>query len=368
MNQLIDTQENAISSNSKWKQIISTILFGLFASWMEWRSFGFIDFSELVWLSLVLMLSVIVIKNYVTQKELPIGLWVIFGMLFWSLWRLLVWIFVDRAGLIFGLISIITLPIRSTFGVDVINLTALGLTLLFILLSTWGNYWVYKHFDIGWMRTNLVYWVLFFAVVVMVAVYSGQQQFTEQCLGITTYTSNLFCHLRSNLGVVGSTWFTLTFLLWGLTFALRNTNTHGVLAILWIIALEPVWIELFFNPSRILGTILIKAISSTEGNALSDVLVTNMLFLNLLPLVVFFVLIPIGLLVLKYEKLRVWWTLSASALTYATMLGMLFRTLEIGKLMFSYSTTERIMFVLMALQLLLPLIIVASMSIADKEK
>ncbi|MCI0557988.1 MAG: hypothetical protein MN733_05795 [Nitrososphaera sp.] len=240
------------------------------------------------------------------------------------------------------------------------ELTMLGLTIVAILLSAWGSYWLYKNFDPRWLRKGTIYWGLLLAVVVMVAAYSSQPHFKENCIGLNAYSQSLSCRLRDNLGVIGSIWVTLTFLLWALTFGFHQAKSSGMLANLWLVALEPAWIAMFFNPTRILGVILLKVIRAPGDHSLLDQLLTaNMRALNLIPIAAFFLLIPIGLLLLKSEKLRVWWTISMSTITFAIMLGVLFQALDIARSVFSYSTSDRVVFVLMALQVWLPLIIVS---------
>jgi hypothetical protein len=357
MKQLITAQKRAMLLNTR-KQILSITLLGLYATWMQWKSFGFVDFSEMVWLGAVLILSIIIWRLY-NQKILAPEMWVAFGTLCWSFWRYLGWIFASRSGLTIGLISILTTPLQNLLEVDVVELIIFILTLIFVLVSMWGAHWTYKNFDINWLRNGSIYWLLLFSFVVVVAIYSAQQQFQDNCFGLNAYTSSLFCQVSNNLGVVGSIWVTITFVLWALTFTLHQAKIYGVLANLWIIALEPVWIEIFFNPSRILSVILFKEIRTPGDNIPAGMLEANIQALNLLPLAAFFVLIPIGLLILRSEKLRLWWMLSASTITFVSMLGVLFRALEIGKPVFTYPTAEKGVFVFMALQLLLPLVIMA---------
>jgi hypothetical protein len=327
---------------------------------MEWKSFGNWDFSELVWLGAVLILSLIVRSMYLAKKTFSPGMWVAFGTLCWFFWRFLFWIFASRSGLIFSLIASLMFPIQRVFGTDVVEMIMLGLTIITLLLSIWGTYWVIKSFNVHWLGKGTIYWGLLLAVVVIVAVYSGQQIFKDNCFGVDAVSESLSCEIRNNLGVVGSTWVTLAFFFWALTFALRQAKFYGVLTNLWIIALEPLWIAIFFNPTRILGVILLKVIRAPgDHHALDQILTANMRTLNLLPIAAFFILIPIGLFLLRSEKLRVWWTVSASAITFAIMLGILFHSLEIGKSLFLYSTTEQIIFVFMALQPWLPLVVVS---------
>ena len=357
----IDLKRNATFSNL-WKQIFLIILFGCYAAWMEWKSFDNVDFSDLVWLGAVLILSIIIRSSFLKQKSLSPVLWVALGTLCWSIWRFSNWIFISREGIIIGSIGLLTFPIYWIFESEMgpAELTMRGLTIIVILLSIWGTYWVYRNFDIRWLRKSTIYWGLLLAVVVIVTVYSGQPHFKDNCFGVNSLSESLSCRLRDNLGVIGSIWVSLTFFLWALTFGFKQAGSNGMLANLWLVALEPVWIAMFFNPTRILGVILLKVIRSLgDYPLLAEILTANMRALNLIPIAAFFILIPIGLLLLKSEKLRVWWTISMSTITFAIMLGVLFQALDIARSVFSYSTSDRVVFVLMALQVWLPLIIVS---------
>ena len=211
----IDLKRNTAFS-ALWKQIFLIIPFGFYAAWMEWKSFGNWDFSDLVWLGAVLILFTIIRSSYLIQKYLSPVLLVALGTLCWSIWRFSDWIFTSREGWIIGLIGLLTFPIQWIIGSRIVpaELTMLGLTIIVILLSIWGTYWVYRNFDIRWLRKSTIYWGLLLAVVVIVTVYSGQPHFKENCFGVNALSESLSCDLRDNLGVIGSIWVTLTFFLW----------------------------------------------------------------------------------------------------------------------------------------------------------
>jgi hypothetical protein len=347
------------ASSTKWIQIILVTLLGLCAAWMEWESFGNWDFSELIWFVAILILSILIVMSYHIQKTLSPAMWVALGTLCWIIWRFINWIFTSRAGWIIGFISILTYPIRKIIGIDVAELVILVITILLVMLGIWGTYWVYKHFDIRWLRKNSICWGLLLVVVVIVATCNGQLQYKDNCIGVNAFSESMSCSLRDNLGVIGSIWVTLTFLSWALTLALLQAKSNVVQAILWVVALEPVWIAIFFNPTRILGVVLLQVIRASGDNILIQILEANMRILNLLPIGVFFLLIPIGSLLLKSMKTRIWWTILVSAITFAIMLGVLFQSLHTFRSVFLYSITDHAMFVFMALQVWMPIAIVA---------
>lgn len=170
------------------------------------------------------------------------------------------------------------------------------------------------------------------------------------------------------MGVMGTLWVTLVFIIWGITFGWKQRQYHGSLANLWIIGLIPVWIAIFFNPTRILGVILLKIIRESSDPTLERLLISSMRALNLIPIIVFFFIIPTGLLQSKSDKFRKWWLIFVSAMTFFFILVILFFNLISSVSVYSYSITDQSMFILMAIQIWLPIAIVTFAKIRDSAR
>jgi hypothetical protein len=265
---------------------------------------------------------------------------------------------VARSGWIIGLIGLLTYPLQELLRMDVVEITLYGLTILIVVFSLWGTYWVYKNFDPAWLNIRRAVWGVLIGIIILVVIHTNQQYSMGYCFGINSLSSSLSCEIRNYLGVVGSTWVVITFILWAITYMSRQVKKYGGLSILWLVVLEPVWIMMFFNPTRILGVVLLNVIRSPEDlGFLNQLLTTNMRLLNILPIVAFFLLIPSGLFLLNSKEMQLRWTVLGSAVSLLIILGLLFFSLIISKSVFSYSIIDHLIFVLMAVQLWMPLLI-----------
>lgn len=342
-----------------WRAMILGACVSCCALWLEYASFGNADFSDLPWLAVVMLLSCLIGGSFLANRPLPYTMWVPTGVLLWSCWRLYTWIFASRASWIMGVIAILTYPLRHVLNLELSSLVLWAESISILIISAVGGCWLYKNYRHSRLEKNSGWYGLFLIITVTTATYYSYGPFRQQCLGMNAFSSNLACEIRNRLGFVGTLWVTLIFCGWGIGHGIKYVQSHGRLSMLWPIVFEPLWIEMFFNPTGIVGVILLlKTRSLTGYDPIAQSLETSMRVLNLIPISVFFMVIPAGLFFLKSERSRGWWSIGMSAMAFVAIIGILFFALEIGKPIFLYPKAAIGVFLLTAIQLWLPIVIV----------
>jgi len=342
--------------HTNWIKPVIIFILGLYALGIEISSFADLDFNGLHLIALII-LSFITSVTPSKDKDTQPFAWAGYGMFFWGGWRFLDWVLNDR--IIFAIINFLTRPAQRAFGVTALGLIIPAITISLIIWCIAGNYWIYKHFKTLWPRWSRVYLSILLIIILSTAVYTSLENTKDSCFGIVAITQGMHCHLRASLGVIGTFWVTTTLLIVPLTLTLQQTKIYGTLASIPIVTLTPVWIEAFFNPAQVLGIPMFKLLRASPFDISTYSALENYIkIIGAFPVVVFFILIPIGLLLSKSEKFRLFWIASVSAITFAIILAILFEGLNVARLLISYSVFEHSLFYLQALQLWLPLALI----------
>ncbi len=341
-----------------WWKIILVIVPGLCALWIERTSFARTDYGGQGFFVAVFVSAALIRIALSKEHRLPPWSWSVFGMLLWSLWRFVNWALNDR-GMLF-IINFLTRPIQRVLGVDRIELMLYSITAILIIGGAWGTYWIYKHFEGRWFRRGRIYLSFLLIVVVATALYTNSEEARANCFGVAFLSQGLHCHLRANLGLIGTIWITLVLLLLPVTFALQLAKTYGPQASLLVVAFEPAWIEMLFNPAQILGALYFKLLRAPPvDTSLYPSLDAAINIVNVLPIVSFLLIIPAGLLLFRSGKLQLWWSVLLSAITFAAILAVLIQTLDLVRTVFEYSPLAYAMFGVFIIQSWIPLLMVA---------
>lgn len=340
-----------------WKSILPICMLGFFGLLMEYYSFNHLYFNGNLWIIPVVFLSVSLLC--IEHKKMTVSFslrWMIIGSLFWNIWRLIYWIFATRGLSLHFFLAIILLPITKLLNVS--GTIYLLFSMVFFLLSIVGFNWIGKNYNKRWAKLSGFIFFLFLMIIASISIYTGQSHFSDNCHGNSALNNGTFCYISSNLGIVGTMWVTMIFMIWALTHGLKTSTQNGILSSICIIAMQPIWIEIFFNPSRILYVPWqIALITPGKYSDYAADLPRIMSILNIIPIIAFFIIIPVGLVVMKSEKFRKWWVLVSSAITMLLILWILLHTLNSSEAVFEYSTRDYVIFVLMAIMVWLPLLI-----------
>lgn len=343
-----------------WWKIFLAIIPGLCTLWIE-RPALKVDYGDRGFVVAVLV-SVILMGIALSQEHrLAPWSWPVFGMLLWSGWRFLHWVLNDRVMLF--LVNYLTSPVQRMLGADATELITYVAITIVIIGGAWGTYWIYKHFDGRWIRWGVLYLVFLLVIIVATAFYTSSEETQTNCFGVTLISSGLHCLLRADLGLMGTIWITLVLLLLPVTFALQQAKTYGPLVSLFVIVFEPAWIEMLFNPVQVLGVPYFRLLRTPlRDTSLYPSLDFAINIVNALPIVSFLLIIPAGLLIFRSDKLRLWWVVSLSAITFAAIFLVLIQTLALVRPAFEYSLLDYFMFGLFIVQLWMPVLIVAVVS------
>ena len=346
----------------QWKQIFLIILLWGYSIWIEWESFGNIYFSEWVWLASIILLCIIQ-RGLLKQITLSSVRWMALGVIFWSSWRFINYIFASRAGWIVSIVRFLTHPLEIIFDCEPFDSVVIVIIFVCIILSIVGAFWIFKRFKPIWLRKAKIYWVLLLMIILIITIYSTQPQFLKNCIGVGGFSDCLFCYFYENLGIIVSLWIIVIFLLWILIYSFQQARINGMQASLILVSMEPAWIAMFFNPTRIIGVPLHYIFRSLGKYEQYRIIVTsNMQLLNMIPLVVFFLIIPIGIILIKAEKFCHRWILTTSAIVFVIIDGIMLYVLYTVEPVFKYSLIDLIFFLLIPIQLWLPFVIFSSVN------
>jgi hypothetical protein len=339
--------------------LIMIISFGLVANWMEWRSFGNVDCSEMIWLGISLVLGIILhTTNHFRTTSVTTIHWLVLGGLFWYVWRFIYWIFASRGGAVFSILSFLTAPLGNLMKTNPEE-RLIGLFAILVCgLGVWAMVWIVINWNNQFVRKAKIYWIVLVLIVLTLSIYTHQPAFELNSFGVSSYSNGFYFLISDQIGVIGSTVIAIVFFLWCFTLAFRNGGDSENSPILIIAAMTPVWIEIFFNPTRILSVPMLNAIrSNADSSSLVESLEIFMRILNHVPIVVFFTIIPFIMLSTKSKKIQNASVGIISGITLLGMLGLLFYSLELSKSVFRYELVDYLIFSLMALQIWLPTLI-----------
>jgi len=200
-------------------------------------------------------------------------------------------------------------------------------------------------------------------IVLIITIYSTQPNFLKNCIGVGGFSDCLFCYFYEYLGIIVSLLIIVIFVLWVLVYSFQQARISGMQASLILVSMQPVWIAMFFNPTRIIGVPLHYIFRSLGKYEQFRLIVTsNMQLLNMIPLVAFFLIIPIGIILIKNEKLCNRWILTTSAIVFIIIDGIMLYVLNNVEPVFKYSLFYLTFFLLIPIQLWLPFVIFSSVN------
>ena len=312
--------------------------------------------------------SVIGLELLRRKKHHPMTPW------FWPLWALVIqgcWWLAQSFMQVIPLITNWVNPL-------IIRFLLLFLVTLGCLISIYTIWRVQKKHPKA-SRVLLVSAILIVSVLIIV-LYSDGVQERDNCYGGEARIDHLSCALERFLGPAGYLLFTFFVLLIPLTLAIANRAKYGAAAGLSLLPSVVIWRDLIYLPLQYYGgtwiepawsagcrtsvtlpdnllvilNLIVPWKWSIESMEACSTLIVGIEMITLLPILIFMLLLPLGLLTCRSAKTQMQWLVGGSLIGILVLCYLTMRTMVLSKELLGTSPLDLVMIGVMGLILWLP--------------
>jgi hypothetical protein len=347
------------SPTNRRESILSILLVGLVLTCLEYYSFGNYGFSELLWGFVGIFL--IVKLFYLNKKRAlhtPSG-WVYLGQFSWVIYKYVFWLFASRTGYSWIFIQFLFSPLSKIAEVSLGTLVLCFFALFLLLLSFAIGILVVKNKCWKTILKTPFFWAILCGGIIFLNISLTKEPFLGNCTSFNPFSEGITCRLRNALGWVGSSWVTFFYLSVLLFYIETQKKKYSRLASLPVLFLSPLLLAILINPARILSVILSINHHGVKNAIIQSLVENNILIINLVVSVLFFIVLPLGLILIKTNKMQKAWTFFGSLLGYFLVTGILFCTVLLSEQVVSLNFYELVIIALLSLLSFSPVLYVS---------
>lgn len=298
---IIKTFVNKIVNISVLKEILTIIPPGLWMLLMGSNSDRWNNGPLIIFGSILIICGY---KLFMKERDEKITLWfsLYIGMFYWSIFVFISWVLSDRGtlALLSHVKKIVPITIQQIFWL----FTSGG-----ILYFTWHAFslkskgvWIYLGLHLG---------ILIFTIW-----YFYSTDIYGECIGVDGLLTGFACSFIATFGSCGIIAMAIILLLLPTILALRYKQSLGNISVILVLAIVPAWIELFFFPLQAIGKPILDSVRELSVTPHFWSNMRGILDKGSYTIIFSFMLfIPIGMRMIRSERLKAVWALVITFLT-----------------------------------------------------